>query len=101
MNIRLWLVVSIAVLGLIACRDSQRPDETSASVTPHRTNFAPDEFGIGRPHTKNPACNREIDKFLEQIRICYNGGSDTDCAALQRTHSAQIGKLKNSHRCRQ
>jgi hypothetical protein len=100
MNKTLCSIVAGVALALSACEKSRI--ESSAEVkTPYRTDFAPEEFGIGKLHTQSDDCNREIDELLEQIRTCYNGGSDTDCATLQRTHSAQIGKLKNSHKCRQ
>lgn len=99
MNSALRLIAVAMVLALCACENS-RINSSSEVKTPHRTDFAPEEFGIGRSHTKNPGCNRQIDELLDQIRVCYNGRSDTDCAALQRANSDHIGKLKNSRHCR-
>jgi hypothetical protein len=99
MNRTLCIIAAGIALVLLACEKS-RVETSPDAKTPYRTDFTPEEFGIGRPHTQDAECNRAIDGLLEQIRTCYNGGSDSDCAALQRTHSDRIGKLNNSHQCR-
>lgn len=90
----LLVVVALAVGG---CKQKPPPDEPSR--TPPRTDYAPEEFGIGRNHTKNAACNREIDRLLEQVRLCYGSRPIPECEALQGDNSSKIARLKNTSRC--
>lgn len=90
-------VVVLAALGMTACK-KQPPPEEPARIVP-RNDFAPEEFGIGRAHTRNFACNREIDAFLEQIRQCYNSRSAAECEAPQRATTERINRLKNAAHC--
>ncbi len=90
-------LLALAVLAaLTACDKSPEPYQK----TEHRRDFAPEEFGIGRPHTQDRACNREIDQLLNAVRICYNTRPETECATLQKNQSDRITRLKNSTRCR-
>lgn len=98
MHTNLWLCTAVAVFSLAACREP--PPNKPPTKTPHRTDFAAEEFGIGRPHTKNAACNQEIDRLLNQIRVCYNSSARADCNVQQQTHSDRIARLKNKYRCR-
>lgn len=91
------LGVLLAAVSLPACK-KQPPPEEPARIVP-RTDFAPHEFGIGKPHTKNFACNREIDDYLEEIRKCYNTHNMEACADLQRTRTDKINRLKNAAHC--
>ena len=112
--LRFVATLAVIVTGAAGCK--QKPPPDAPSRTPPRTDFAPEEFGIGRAHTKNAACNREIDQMLEQVRRCYNtqpttardGGSaenagaafpPAECDLLQRTDSDKIAQLKNTARC--
>ena len=94
----IWMLM---LLALVVGGCKKAPPETP-SRTPHRTDFAPGEFGIGKAHSKNAACNREIDALLEPVRQCYNSGRpEAECSALQQANSDQIARVKNSLRCRQ
>jgi hypothetical protein len=77
----------------------QRPAADAPSVTPHRTDFAAEEFGAGRAHTKNAACNRQIDQLLGQVSDCYNTRPTAECDQQMRTSSDKIARIKNSMRC--
>lgn len=87
----------VAALTLGSCKQKPPPDEPSR--TPPRTDYTPEEFGVGRQHTKSKTCNREIDEKLEQLRLCYGTRPLPECDALQRSNSEKIGRLKNSSRC--
>ena len=91
-------LLMLAVLTVGGCKQKPPPDEPSR--TPPRTDYSPEEFGVGRNHTKNAACNREVYQMLEQLRLCYGTRPITECDALQRDNSVKIGRLKNSNRCR-
>jgi hypothetical protein len=90
----LFIVVALSVGG---CKQKPPPDEPSR--TPPRTDFSPEDFGIGRKHTKSTACNREIDQLLEQVRLCHGSRPASECDVLQRGNSDKIGRLKNTSRC--
>jgi hypothetical protein len=92
------LIALAAAVVLSAC--GKAPEPEAYKKTEHRRDFAPEEFGIGRPHTKNRACNREIDTLLDAVRVCYNTRPEPECAVLQEQHSDRITRLKNSSRCR-
>jgi len=93
----LWLFI-VAALVVGGCKQKPPPDKPSR--TPPRTDYTPEEFGIGRHHTKSKTCNREIDQLLEQLRQCYVSRPITECEVLQRGNSDKIGRLKNTNRCR-
>ena len=87
----------VAALVLGGCKQKPPPDEPSR--TPPRTDFSPEDFGIGRRHTKSTICNREIDQLLEQVRLCHGSRPASECDVLQRGNSDKIGRLKNTSRC--
>jgi len=92
-------LLALLLLGALAgagCRDKP-PDP--APIQP-RADFAPEEFGIGKPHTPDPACNRSIDALLDKVRRCYNSRGGDACQLLQAGHNRRIARLKNSVRCR-
>jgi hypothetical protein len=93
----LWLFI-MAALVVGSCKQKPPPDEPSR--TPPRTDYTPEEFGIGRNHTKSKTCNREIDQLLDQARLCYASRPLAECEVLQRKNSDKIGRLKNTNRCR-
>lgn len=90
----LFMAVTLVVGG---CK--QKPPPEQPSRTPPRTDFSPEDFGIGRKHTKSNTCNREIDQLLEQARVCYGSRPTSECEVLQRGNSDKIGRIKNSSRC--
>lgn len=92
------LVIGLGVFSVAACKQKPPPDQPSR--TPPRTDFTPEEFGIGRKHTPDAACNREIDQMLEQVRQCYNSRPMADCDRLRSADSDKIARMKNSTRCR-
>ena len=103
MNVRIggalrWAAL-LAVIVASATSCKQKPPPDAPSHTPPRTDFAPADFGVGRAHTKNAACNREIDQLLEQVRLCYNSRPTAECDLLQRAESDKIARLKNSRHC--
>ncbi len=98
MRARPYIATALLLLVLAACH-KPAPDEPAEAKTPHRTDFSPEEFGIGRPHTRNTRCNREIDRLLEQIRECVNKNSGADCDTLQQTNNDRITRLENSLHC--
>ena len=91
------ILLLCAIVALAACKE--KPPEGAHVPTQSRTDFAPDEFGIGRAHTKSRACNREIDRLLDEVRQCFNSRPAGECEPLQQATSQRIGKLKNSARC--
>ena len=86
-------------LTLIVGGCKPKPPEQEPSRTPPRTDYSPEDFGIGRKHTKSNTCNREIDQLLEEIRLCYGSRPVPECEKFQRSNSDKIGKLKNTSRC--
>ena len=99
MSARPYVAIAFLVLSLAACHQPA-PDEPPEVKTQHRTDFTPEEFGIGRPHTGSARCNREIDQLLEQIRQCVNNNPGADCGTLQQTNNNRIARLENSLPCR-
>lgn len=91
-------VLIMAALALGGCKD--KPPANQHTPTPPRTDYTPEEFGVGRTHTKSRTCNREIDQLLEELRVCYGSRPQAECEALQHGHSEKIGRMKNSNRCR-
>jgi hypothetical protein len=92
-----WLTAA-ALLALAGCSDSKPPAEDKPVLPKYK--FDAEDFGIGRKHTPNAGCNRQIDALLEEIRACYNTQAAEACQPLQDKHNARIGHLKNSTRCR-
>lgn len=98
-TLQTWpLIFVLGVISLAACKQKPPPDQPSR--TPPRTDFTPEEFGIGRKHTPDAACNREIDQMLEQVRLCYNSRPMAECDRLRSVDSDKIARMKNSARCR-
>jgi len=93
-----YLLLLMAVTLVVgSCKQKPPPEEPSR--TPPRTDFSPEDFGIGRKHTKSHTCNREIDQLLEQLRVCYGSRPTAECEVLQRGNSDKIARLKNTSRC--
>ena len=90
-------LLAVIIAGAAGCK--QKPPPDAPSHTPPRTDFVPEDFGVGRTHTKNAACNREIDQMLEQVRRCYNTQPTAECDVLQRAEADKMARLKNSRRC--
>ena len=93
----LLAVVALATVAIPACK--KKPPEEIVSHTVQRRDFAPEEFGIGREHTPDRACNRDIDQILDETRRCFNNPPAGGCNRLQEANAARIGRLKNSERC--
>lgn len=97
--VRLFAVVLLGALAALTAGCKPKPPaDVSLNIKP-RTDFTQADFGIGRPHTRNQACNREIDRLLNETRLCFNTHPDGGCDALQQSNSDRIGRLKNSERC--
>lgn len=85
------------LISLVAC-GKKTPEEETGTV--QRTDYTKEEFGIGRRHTPDRKCNKEIDYLLNKIRLCYqNNGISNTCDNVQKKSNNRIGKLKNSVRC--
>ncbi len=61
--------------------------------------FTPEDFGIGRKHTPNTSCNREVDKILEDTRQCFNTRPAAECDDTQKKNSKKIATYTKSPRC--
>jgi len=94
------LALAAALIALTALGACQKQKPETPSKTPHRTDFAPEEFGVGRKHTPDTSCNRDIDRLLDQIRICVNTRPSEECDQLRERNNKQMARLKNSVRCR-
>lgn len=79
---------------LVACKKEPPPEPPKL-----RYQYTPEDFGVGRAHTKNAACNKEIDRLIEEFRVCHNTPSATNCDALQADNSKEIMRIKNSVYC--
>lgn len=97
--IRTILLPILLLVAILAggCRD--KPADEVARIKP-RMDFSPEEFGIGKAHTPNATCNRQIDALLDEVRRCYNTRGDTDCQSLQQNRNQRITQIKNQIRCR-
>jgi len=93
------LLGALAIMATITGCKPKPPADVPLNIKP-RTDFTPADFGIGRPHTQNRVCNREIDRLLDQTRLCFNSHPDGGCDVLQQSNSDRIARLKNSERCR-
>ncbi len=87
----------LSALAAGGCRD--KPAEEATRIKP-RMDFGHEEFGIGKPHTPNQDCNRQIDALLDDVRRCYNTRGDDGCQSLQQNRNQRIAQIKNSARCR-
>jgi hypothetical protein len=94
--VRIIAAMTLVAAG-VSCKN--KPSEEEAPPPKPRWQYTAEDFGIGRPHTKSAACNRQIDQLLEQIRACYNTREQRECEGLQQKNSDRIGRLKNSRRC--
>ncbi len=90
------LLLSALTAG--GCRDKPAAEE-AARIKP-RMDFGQEEFGIGKAHTPNHACNRQIDALLDEVRRCYNTRGDAGCQSLQQNRNQRIARIKNSAHCR-
>ena len=96
-SIAVGVLTALAVVS--ACKQKPPPDDGKVQIV-QRTDYTPEEFGIGRTHTADAACNREIDQLLDEVRLCYkNGGTAAKCEYIQHKSSDKIKRLKNSVRC--
>lgn len=91
-------LIALTVLATLAACGKGTETEPYKK-TEYRRDFTPEEFGIGRQHTRDHACNRDIDQLIDAVRICYNTRTEAECVVLQEQHSGRIARLKNSLRC--
>jgi hypothetical protein len=92
--------VSILICLLIVLSACEKESEKEIKPVVQRTEYSPEEFGMGRRHTPDRACNRNIDALLNKIRLCYkNSGVSKKCDAVQQSSNDSIKKLKHSIRC--
>jgi hypothetical protein len=94
--IRTTTTIVFTLAALVAACDKPAPEEPPKP----RWQYTQEDFAIGKPHTKNVRCNREIDELLEQIRGCFNTREHAACDSLQQQNSQKIARLKNATRCR-
>jgi len=96
-RIALICVCALALAG--GCKPKAPPDDGKAH-TVQRTDYAPEDFGIGRQHTPDTSCNRDIDRLLDEVRLCFrNRGATGACDSLQKRNAERIARLKNTVRC--
>jgi hypothetical protein len=95
MNIRLTLSTAVLLAGLTGCSD--KPKDEPLQLPQYQ--FEEADFGVGRKHTPNAACNRQIDAWLREVVQCYNTHPKDQCAAMQEKTGERIGRLRNSRRC--
>jgi len=91
-----WILLLALAVVISGC---EKPAETPVKIE-RRRDFTPEEFGVGRPHTANAACNREIDRLLDATRLCFNSRPETECNRLQEANAQTIARLKGTARCR-
>jgi len=96
---RRMLVLLLSLLIVSACKPKAPADDGKAHTVP-RTDYAPEEFGIGRNHTPDKSCNRDIDRLLDEVRLCYRKqGASGACDDIQTRNAERIARLKNTVRC--
>jgi hypothetical protein len=93
--------VAIALAtGIVACKEKAAPAQSPPRAAPKSGwEYTPDDFSIGRKHTPNANCNRQIDRLLDEIRSCFNTHPSQECEATQRKNSEKIGQFRKSRRC--
>lgn len=91
------LIALVVIAALAAC--GKGTETEPYKKTKYRHDFTSEEYGVGRQHTRDSACNREIDQLLDAVRVCYNTRTEAECVALQQKHFDRIARLKNSLRC--
>ncbi|MDH4133171.1 MAG: hypothetical protein OEV31_00135 [Gammaproteobacteria bacterium] len=95
---RFILPAFAALLALLLAGGCSKK-ETPSQPTVQRTDFSPEEFGMGRAHTRNAGCNREIDAIMDITRLCVNSGQGKACDPVREKNSERISRIKNSARC--
>ncbi|GEM_PF-3650675 len=70
-----------------------------AAPTDPKFQYSPEDFGVGRRHTGNTWCSRQIDALLEETRTCFNTRPAAECEALQKKNSKKAGNYIKSPRC--
>lgn len=89
------------ILATITACDSKTEDSNKEELVVQRTDYTPEEFGMGRSHTQSKYCNKKIDALLNKIRLCYKKhGSSKTCDAVQKKSNKKIYKFRNSYRCK-
>ncbi len=96
--LKMGLTIAV-VVGFVACKENPVPAPEPPSAPKPGWEYTPQDFGIGRKHTANATCNREIDQILGETLNCFNTRSPQACEALQKQNSAKIGAYIRSLRC--
>jgi len=93
------LPAGICILAMLTACD-WKPEKEKDTRIIQRTDYSPDEFGMGRRHTPNRGCNRDIDALLNEIRLCLkNYGVSDKCDNVQKKASKKISHMKHTIRC--
>lgn len=92
-------VALVLTAGIVACKE--RAPETKPPPAPPKPGweYTSEDFGIGRKHTANAWCNRQIDALLEETRRCFNAYPAPSCQDLQQQNSKKMGGYIRSPRC--
>ncbi len=91
-------VLGLVFVLLLTAACGKKAEEPPPPI-PTRSDFSPEEFGMGRMHTRNAHCNRDIDAILNETRLCVNSGQGAACDAVREKNSGRIAQIKNSTRC--
>lgn len=94
---KLTIGIFLALLTVVATAQDRATPDTGAAKP--RLKWAPEEFGIGRKHTANARCNRQIDKLLEDNLNCFNTRPSTECEPLMKKNTKAMGVYIRSPRC--
>lgn len=93
-------ILTLICITLVLAACDWKSKEKEIPPVKQRTDYSPEEFGIGRRHTPDRSCNRDIDKLLDKIRLCYKAkGVSGKCDTVQQQSNRKIKKLKHSLRC--
>jgi len=99
MNTKMKTKTTIVVAAVLLAVAAPALTQASGSApTDPAFQYTPGDFGVGRKHTANAWCNREIDKLLDETRRCFNAHPASECDALQKKNSKKVGGyIKSSH----
>jgi hypothetical protein len=84
---------------LLATTIHAEPPAQGAPPTDPNFKFSKEDFGVGRKHTPNAWCNKQIDKLLDEVRDCFNSNPATECEALKAKNTKKMGGYIKNPRC--